>query len=283
MFSLLLYWFWRLFNTNRKSFGKVNFVFAKLKLKILFFNSILTPSTHCAPEPASTFKAPGTFQWWSTTTTTCSFKFTLSWSRQSTRFWWRSILHSFSQIVTGIKMWLATLESFTTWWQMWSTRWCLAIVSGLYQQTFWKMLTFLNFLLDLALPFTHSLFAYQIYQNRAYLLQRYNNFQLVYYFAVHHASALGHWFFLYGLAQALTINYSCLSSTKKVSKWFYFKVNIFIWKAVCLMMFSIRMNQVYAAITRLTSQKVVTAYLYDLCRQKYLETVLFFLQTNKMY
>ena len=80
------------------------------------------------------------------------------------------------------------------------------------------MLTFLNFLLDLALPFTHSLFAYQIYQNRAYLLQRYNNFQLVYYFAVHHASALGHWFFLYGLAQALTINYSCLSSTKKVSK-----------------------------------------------------------------
>ncbi len=48
------------------------------------------------------------------------------------------------------------------------------------------------------------------------------------------------------------------------------------------MMFSIRMSQVYGAINRLTSQRVVTAYLYDLCRQKYLETVLFFLQTNKM-
>ena len=49
------------------------------------------------------------------------------------------------------------------------------------------------------------------------------------------------------------------------------------------MMFSIRMSQIYAAIIRLTHQKFVPTHLYNLCRQKYLQTVLFFLQANKMY
>ena len=50
------------------------------------------------------------------------------------------------------------------------------------------------------------------------------------------------------------------------------------------MMFSIRMSQIQAAIARLTHQKVVVSTcLYDLCRRKYLQTVLFFLQANKMY
>ena len=65
------------------------------------------------------------------------------------------------------------------------------------------------------LPYTHILFAYQFYQNRAYIFERYNNYQLVYYFFVHFFSAIGHWFFFYGLAQALTINFSCLAGKKQ--------------------------------------------------------------------